>query len=247
MLLDSFDWITIPAGLFWMGTDLRVDNVAADSDWAKQVEVPQHEVYLPSYQISRFPVTNAQWAQFLAHTNYAWADLQKLWEHGLPEGQENHPITWVTWHDAIAFCDWAGVRLPTDAQWEKAARGTDKRLYPWGNQPPTAQLANYGNQVRHTTAVNAYPLGKSYYGIFDMAGNAWEWISTIWGTDTDRPDFAYPYQADDGRENLDDPTILRIVRGGGWKYTPDLIRCAYHDWNKPDTRGSGLGFRVVAA
>jgi len=247
MLLDSFDWITIPAGLFWMGTDLRVDNVAADSDWAKQVEVPQHEVYLPSYQISRFPVTNVQWAQFLADTYYPWADLQKLWEHGLPEGQENHPITWVTWHDAIAFCDWAGVRLPTDAQWEKAARGTDKRLYPWGNQPPTAQLANYGNQVRHTTAVNAYPQGKSYYGVFDMAANAWEWISTIWGTDTDRPDFAYPYQADDGRENLDDPTILRIVRGGGWKYTPDLIRCAYHDWNKPDTRGSGLGFRVVAA
>jgi len=247
MLLDSFDWITIPAGLFWMGTDLRVDNVAADSDWAKQVEVPQHEVYLPSYQISRFPVTNVQWAQFLADTYYPWADLQKLWEHGLPEGQENHPITWVTWHDAIAFCDWAGVRLPTDAQWEKAARGTDKRLYPWGNQPPTAQLANYGNQVRHTTAVNAYPQGKSYYGVFDMAGNAWEWISTIWGTDTDRPDFAYPYQADDGRENLDDPTTLRIVRGGGWKYTPDLIRCAYHDWNKPDTRGSGLGFRVVAA
>lgn len=247
MLLNNFDWVEIPSGLFWMGTDLEVDRVAANFDWAKQVELPQHQVFLPTYQIGRYPVTNAQWGEFLAHTNYAWADQDKLWQQGLPKGRENHPIVWVTWHDALAFCQWAGVRLPTEAEWEKAARGTDKRLYPWGNDKPTSQFANYGNQVGRTTAVNAYPKGTSYYGLWDMAGNTWEWTSTIWGTDAHNPEFKYPYESVDGRENLDKADILRVVRSGGWKYTPDLIRSAYRDWNKPHVRGSGLSFRVVVS
>lgn len=247
MLFNNFDWVEIPSGLFWMGTDLKVDPVAANSNWAKQVELPQHQIFLPTYQISRYPVTNAQWGQFLTQTAYPWPDQNKLWEHGLPKGQENHPIVWVTWHDAIAFCQWAGVRLPTEAEWEKAARGTDKRLYPWGNEEPTSQLANYHNQVGQSTAVNAYPQGISCYEVWDMAGNTWEWMSTIWGTDAYHPEFRYPYQSGDGRENLDRSDILRVVRSGGWKYTPDLIRSSYRDWNKPSFRGNGLSFRVVAA
>ncbi len=229
-----------------MGTDLKIDQVAANFDWAKQVEQPQHQIFLPTYKISRYPVTNAQWGQFLAHTDYNWADQDKLWKDGLPKGLENHPIVWVTWYDALAFCQWTGVRLPTEAEWEKAARGTDKRLYPWGNDQPTAQLANYDNQVGQTTPVDAYPQGTSYYGVWDMAGNTWEWTSTIWGTDAHNPEFSYPYQSEDGRETLDQPDILRVVRSGGWKYSPNLIRSAYRDWNKPHLRGSGLSFRVVA-
>ncbi|AUI69172.1 formylglycine-generating enzyme family protein [Beggiatoa leptomitoformis] len=244
-MFKQFDWVTIPAGVFWMGTDVATDTVAAQFAWAQQVEQPQHQVYLPDYRISRYPVTNAQWGVFLAQTDYTWADHDKLWLSGIPEGKEQHPVVWVTWQDAMAFCRWAGVSLPTDAEWEKAARGTDKRLYPWGNQAPDASLANFANQVGDTTAVTHYPAGKSPYGVFDMAGNTWEWISTVWGTDKDNPEFTLPYQVDDGRESLEDSQILRMVRAGGWKYDATLIRCAYRDWNKPQTRGSGLGFRVV--
>nr|VFJ48241.1 MAG: serine/threonine protein kinase [Candidatus Kentron sp. FW]VFJ53546.1 MAG: serine/threonine protein kinase [Candidatus Kentron sp. FW] len=244
----AFDWVDIPAGEFWMGTDLDKDSVAANDEWKAWVEKneqPQHQVALPGYRISRYPVTNRQWALFLHHGGYTWTDRDKLWTVGLPPGKLQHPVVWVTWHDALAFCEWAGVCLPSDAQWEKAARGTDRRLYPWGNQPPTPDLANYGRNEGDTTSVTHYPQGQSPYGVYDMAGNTWEWISTLWGTDKDNPEFTYPYRPDDGREDSGNTHMLRMVRGGGWKYSPDLIRIAYRDWNLPTVRGSALGFRVV--
>lgn len=242
----TFDWVTIPAGAFWMGTDLSRDAVAAASGWARKTELPQHEVDLPDYRISRTLVTNAQWEQFLQQSGYQWADREKLWHTGRPPGKATHPVVWVTWFDALAFCEWAGVRLPTEAEWEKAARGADQRLYPWGDQAPTPELANYDRQVGDTTPVEHYPQGRSFYGLFDMAGNVWEWTSTLWGTDKNDPEFTYPYRVDDGREALNRRDILRVVRSAGWKYPPDLIRCAARDWNPPHVRGSGLGFRVVA-
>jgi formylglycine-generating enzyme required for sulfatase activity len=244
-MICKIDWVTVPDGQFWIGTDMSVDQVAAGFAWAKQVEVPQHQIKLSEFRISRYPVTNSQWAYFLTQTGYDWADRDKLWQSGLPSGKEHHPVVWVTWQDALAFCRWAGVRLPTEAEWEKAARGTDRRLYPWGNQLPNSNMANFDKQVGDTTAVDCYPSGKSIYNVYDLAGNVWEWTSTIWGTDKNNPEFVYPYQADDGRESLDDPDILRVVRAGGWKYSADMIRCAYRDWNDPHVRGSGLGFRVV--
>lgn len=241
----EFDWVTIPAGPFWMGSDLAQDSVASTSNWARRTERPQHEVVLPSYQISRMLITNEQWAGFVQQSGYHWADKEKGWPAGFPEGKEKYPITWITWFDAQAFCDWAGVRLPTEAEWEKAARGLDKRLYPWGNQSPSPALANYGKQVGQTTPVDHYCAGRSYYGLFDMAGNTWEWTSTIWGHDKNNPEFTYPYQTNDGREDRTRLDVLRVVRSAGWKYTPDLIRCAARDWNRPQVRGSGLSFRVV--
>ena len=240
-----FDWVHIPKGSFLMGTDISVDKVAKNLDWAKKVEVPQHKVYLNDFYISRYPVTNAIWDIFLKQTDYKWADKDKLWDSGLPAGKEQHPVTWVTWFDALAFCEWAGVRLPTEAEWEKTARGIDGRLYPWGNEEPTSKLANYNKHEGDTTEVNHYVDGKSPYDVYDLSGNTWEWTSSIWGTDADNPEFLYPYKADDGRENLDDNQILRVVRAGGWKYSADLIRASQRDWNKPNVRGSALGFRVA--
>ena len=246
MVLNIFEWVEIPEGDVLLGSDLLVDKVASNFDWARRFEVPQHFVNLSSFQISRYPITNSQWEQFLTSTHYDWNFRSKLWHAGIPIGKENHPVVWVTWHDTIAFCEWAKVRLPTEAEWEKAACGPNKNLYPWGNLPPSDEFANYARQVGDTTPVDHYPKGKSDYGVFDMAGNTWEWTSTIWGTQTESPEFKYPYQKNDGRENLNDPNIMRVVKAGGWKYSSDLIRCAYRDWNKPDTKGSGLGFRVVA-
>nr|VFK17354.1 MAG: Formylglycine-generating enzyme, required for sulfatase activity, contains SUMF1/FGE domain [Candidatus Kentron sp. LPFa] len=244
----GFDWVDIPVGPFRMGTDPNQDAIAADDRWkawVEKTEQPQHQVYLPAYRISRYPVTNQQWALFLRHGGYTWADRDKLWATGLPSGKLEHPVVWVTWRDALAFCEWAEVQLPSDAQWEKAARGADKRLYPWGNRPPTPDLANYEKNEGDTTAVTHYPKGQSPYGVYDMAGNTWEWISTLWGADKDDPEFVHPYRPDDGREDLANTDMLRTVRGGGWKYSSDLIRVACRDWNPPSVRGSALGFRVV--
>ena len=246
--IPTIDWVTIPAGTFLMGTDLTQDRVAASApwrDWVNRTEMPQHRLHMPSFQISRYPITNTEWGQFLQQSGYHWAEQQRLWQNGLPAGKANHPVVWVTWYDAKAFCDWAGVRLPSDAEWERAARGDDGRLYPWGNSEPTAERANYAEQVGDTTPVDHYPAGVSPYGVFDLAGNTWEWLSTLWGYDKDHPEFGYPYRADDGRESTAPTDRLRMVRGGGWRYSGDLIRAAYRDWNRAAMRGSGLGFRVV--
>ncbi|MCP4104152.1 MAG: formylglycine-generating enzyme family protein [Desulfobacteraceae bacterium] len=242
----DFDWVSIPSGTFLMGTDLSQDKAGADWDWARKTELPQHEVFLPDYRISRFMITNEQWALFLQQSGWQWTDRDRLWQDGLPRGREKHPVVWVTWYDAQAFCDWAGVRLPTEAEWEKAARGTDSRVYPWGNQKPSPELANYENNVGDTNRVDHYPQGKSYFDLSDMAGNALEWTSTVWGEDKDNPEFVYPYHPGDGREDPGRTDVLRVVRSGGWRYSAEMIRSAYRDWNRPGMRGSCLGFRVVA-
>ncbi|MFA7241291.1 MAG: SUMF1/EgtB/PvdO family nonheme iron enzyme [Sulfuricellaceae bacterium] len=241
----TFDWVAIPSGPFRMGTDLTQDPIAAHSDWAGKTELPQHEVELAEYRITRTLVTNEQWGCFLSETGYPWADRDKLWQDGLPPAKRTHPVVWVTWFDAMAFCTWAGVDLPSEAEWEKAARGTDARLYPWGNHAPSLALANFGLLVGDTTPVDRYPLGCSYYGLHDMAGNVWEWTGTVWGVEKNSPEFIYPYRADDGREDRLRKDVLRVVRSAGWKYSPELIRAAARDWNLPTVRGSGLGFRVV--
>ncbi len=231
----AFDWVTVPAGEFLMGSDKKKDKLAYDN------ETPQHTLHLPEYRIVRVPVTVVQFAQFVQATGSqipATLDVQK---------KANHPVTNVSWHDALVFCRWAGVRLPTEAEWEKAARGTDGRIWPWGNAQPNNGLCNFDQTVGDTTPVGRYPDGKSQYGLLDVAGNVWEWTSNLWGKDVSTPEFGYPYDPKDGRENLSAPdTVLRVLRGGSFGDVLQDVRCAFRYWDYPDSPGGDVGFRVVS-
>ncbi|MFZ4660145.1 MAG: SUMF1/EgtB/PvdO family nonheme iron enzyme [Caldilineaceae bacterium] len=214
----AFDWVTIPAGKFLMG-----DGAA------------QHTVDLPTYRIARYPVTNAEYKRFVDAKGY---QPPSHWEkEQIPSGKENHPVVYVSWQDAMAFCEWAGVRLPSEAEWEKAARGTDGRTYPWGNEPPNKERCNFNLDVGDTTPVGNYPKGKSFYGVLEMAGNVWEWTSSLYKN--------YPYKPDDGRE---DPAAVdrRVVRGGSFDDLQFNVRSAARYLSDVANRNLVVGFRVVA-
>jgi formylglycine-generating enzyme required for sulfatase activity len=252
-----FDWVTIQAGEFWMGSARN-----QDPDARNFVNEERHSVYLPEYRIAKVPVTVDQFQRFINSTRYkttaekvGWArDLAKglkrddwppkqgaYWEH--PHGpdsnvQEDHPVTCISWYDAVEFCKWAGVRLPTEAEWEKAA-GWDpenevKYIYPWSNDPPDKNRCNFDMQVGDTTSVYRYPPAAN--GLFDMAGNVWEWTSSLYKQ--------YPYEADD-RENLE-ATGERVLRGGSFYQKAKYVRCTYRNRHRPDAKVSDYGFRVCA-
>jgi serine/threonine-protein kinase len=231
----EFDWVSIPAGEFLMGSDKARDRQAHDS------ELPQHSVRLPEFRIARVPVTNAQYVAFVQATGRV---APEHWKDGkIPQGKEQHPVVNVSRHDACALCAWASevtetpVRLPSEAEWEKAARGTDGRIWPWGNKPPTKELCNFNNNVKDTTPVGAYPRGAGPYGVLDMAGNVWEWTGSLYEP--------YPYDAADGRE---DPEAagLHTLRGGSFVGYDVYVRCAYRDYYFPGDGYDFIGFRVVS-
>jgi serine/threonine-protein kinase len=240
------EMILIPAGKFLMGSDPRKDADALEN------ERPQHRLYLPDYHITRTPVTNAQYLAFVQAARYR---QPVHWEDGKPpQGMENHPVVHVSWHDARAYCRWltqiTGRRysLPSEAEWEKAARGADGRIYPWGDDPPDESRCNFADPERGPTPVGAYsPQGDSPYGCADVAGNVWEWTGSLWGRAEDKPDFGYPYDADDGREDLDArKEALPVVRGGSFSITGTSARCAHRYWCYPDGDWHLEGFRVVS-
>ena len=237
--------VYIPAGPFLMGSDPKKDQ------HAQADEQPQHRAYVEEYHIGRHPVTNAQYATFVKATNHR---APEHWKNGdIPPGKKDHPVVYVSWSDAMAFCKWLSqmtgqsFRLPTEAEWEKAARGSDGRLYPWGDGQPTADLCNFKATGDDTTPVGQYsPQGDSPYGCTDMAGNVWEWTQSLWGSNRDTPDFAYPYNPDDGRENAEaSPNELRVWRGGAFLSPWELVRCASRNKFTPNLRDRYLGFRVV--
>ena len=156
-----------------------------------------------------------------------------------------HPVTCVSWTDALAFCAWAGVQIPSEAEWEKAARGTDGRIYPWGNEAPDGTRCNFDVDGGDTTALGSYPLGASTYGVLDMAGNVWEWTRSAWGKHWDMPDFAYPYNARDGREDLSRTDLRRVLRGGSWHNGANHVRSALRYRGSPDNCSCDVGFRVA--
>jgi formylglycine-generating enzyme required for sulfatase activity len=224
--------VRVPPGPFLMGSDEDQDPQAHG------VELPQHEMYVPGYWIGRYPVTVAQFRAFVEESGYE-VDERSL------DDPDDHPVRYVSWHDARAYCHWLSeetgltVRLPSEAEWEKAARGTDGRIYPWGDERPTDDLCNYGNSKRGTTPVGRYlPLGGSPYGCADMAGNVWEWTRSLYDS--------YPYDPSDGREDpeSDGP---RILRGGAFFSLAGVVRCAYRPWNVPINRNRDLGVRVVVS
>ena len=254
-------FVEIQEGPFLMGSDKEQDQDAYED------ESPRHTVHLPSYYISRYPVNVAQFRAFIQQSGY---QPQGSWEQ---YGEfENHPVVSVTWYDAVEYCQWLTkkfkvwegmpepisstirdqgwqVRLPTEAEWENAARGTDGRRFPWGDAPASTDKANYGDTgIGSTSAVGCFPGGGSPYGCQDMAGNVWEWTHTLWETDIAKKTFKYPYNLDDGRENESAGSkSMRVLRGGSFYDPVRSLRCAYRFRLSPDLRDRDIGFRVVVA
>jgi formylglycine-generating enzyme required for sulfatase activity len=250
----AFDWVEIPAGEFTMGSDPQQDSLA-DS-----VEQPQHSEFVDTFWIARTEVTVAQFAAFVEATGYQttseeagssytwtgseWKDVAGAsWRAPRGPGssvddKQDHPVTHISWDDAQAFSRWAGVRLPTEAEWEKACRSTDSRIYPWGINGPDKSRANYNMNVGDTTAVGSFPAGKSPYGLLDMSGNVWEWTQTKWRSNYDTP-----------ADNSPQGDAARVVRGGSFVDFERGVRCAarYSHFNSPNYRGADGAFRVVVS
>jgi formylglycine-generating enzyme required for sulfatase activity len=270
--LAGMQFCYVPAGPFWMGDD-------ADDD-AK----PMHQVELPAYWIARHPVTVAQWREYVTASGQQPGATDRLHRAG------NTPAIGISWREALAFCHWLSTRwanhlplgwqvaLPSEAEWEKAARGglhvpaspciatlngaasaalshlrenpQPQRDYPWDSLEKDGwrdDCANVGNEIGATSAIGAYPQGRSPVGCEDLSGNVWEWTRSLWGEDWQTAAFAYPYRPDDtAREMLSaDDSVLRVVRGGGWDDPRFAARCAYRYGSPPDDRNDLLGFRVV--
>jgi len=239
----------VPAGPFLMGTsEEQAAALKERFDWAKDFdftnEYPQHTVTLPAFEIGRFPVTNAEYAEFVRATGY---DTPQHWRGGtFPEELADHPVVYVTWRDAMAYVAWLRectgqpYCLPTEAAREKAARGTEGLLWPWGDAWDLTRCnMKLGRPGSTTTPVGQYTSagGDSPYGCADMAGNVYEWCSSLLES--------YPYQGDDGRENPE-AKGYRILRGGSWRNdNPAYVRCAYRRWYGPDYGGDTIGFRVA--
>ena len=232
----------IPAGEFTMGSDTGPED-----------QRPQHRVLLAAYSIDRFPVTNIYFAEFLNAVGPYGQAGERLFDVDDPDarihpvggkwtadrGFEIHPVVEVPWAGARDYCKWRGKRLPTEAEWEKAARGTDARRYPWGNAAPDASRARFAAGWNETTPVSMLLQGASPFGVYDLAGNAWEWVSSIY-----RP---YPYRADDGRE---EPAAgpVRGTRGGGHDSPAGEITTTQRGRNLSRNPRSGhhnIGFRCA--
>jgi formylglycine-generating enzyme required for sulfatase activity len=241
------EMILIPAGEFIMGSDKKVDRNAY------QAEFPQRRVYLKAYEIDKFEVTTVQFLKFvLAHDMPPLIDWQ--YDGGnFQETMSSHPVMHVSWDEANAYCRWAGKRLPTEAEWEKAARGEDGRIYPWGNQMAGLSRANYGRTglsgpVRDRPerlllyppiiSVDKYDNAVSPYGVFQMSGNVAEWVA-------DWFDRTYYATAPDKDPMGPEKGTQRSFRGGSWIDSTPSVRAAQRNGTDPNTRMNWLGFRCA--
>jgi formylglycine-generating enzyme required for sulfatase activity len=211
-----------------LGSDTHLDS------WALPAEMPAQPVDVLPYRIARYPITNDQYGIFVAAAGHP---PPPHWPDGcVPQERCNHPVVNVSWYDALAFCGWANVALPSEPQWELAARGVDGRLWPWGSERPTALRCNFALRVAGTTPVGMFGDGASPYGVLDMAGNVWEWTWSLY-----RP---YPYIGSDGREDAQ-ATGLRVVRGGCYDSPARHVRCACRVGINPSYGYDDVGLRVV--
>ncbi|ULA66113.1 MAG: FGE-sulfatase domain-containing protein [Nitrospira sp.] len=221
----------IPEGVFRMG---------ADGTDALEDEKPQHEVWIDQFEIDRHEVTTGHYAEFLVSTK---RPVPWQWESVDLSQHHDRPVIGVSWFDAAAYCEWRGKRLPTEAEWEKAARGIDGRLFPWGNQSPREESANFGLGARFSysqvlASVERYEQGRSPYGLYQMAGNAGEWVADWYGAN---------YYEIGSRNNPAGPDVglFRVVRGGSWSDLPKYLLTYGRFKLPPDTRNSYTGFRCV--
>jgi formylglycine-generating enzyme required for sulfatase activity len=231
---DGAVMVYVPAGEFWMGSD-DGDPVAFND------EKPRHKVYVNAFWIDQTEVTNAQYKKCVDASACSLpekfrSDLRDT-NYGNPEFSDC-PVVYVTWHQARQYAEWVGGRLPTEAEWEYAARGSSGYIYPWDNDPPNDSLLNYDDSIAGTTPVGSYPDGASWCGALDMAGNVLEWTSSL-----NEP---YPYDATDGRE-APEAKGLRVMRGGAFSFAAKYVRCAFRSVSSPNYRNYFIGFRVVAS
>ena len=262
--VDGSQMIYVPAGRFKMG-----------SNDGSSREKPAHDVHVDAFYISKSEITNRQFKKFV-DVNPEWHKGRidgklhngwylKHWEgDSYPSDKADHPVVYVSWFAAKAYCEWAGGRLPTEAEWEKAARGADGRTYPWGSlwDRSKCNSASYwakkdlldsdawkkwweaeGKNVRWATMkVGSFPTGASPYGVQDMAGNVWEWCSS--------KRESYPYRADDGREDLSDTASSRVLRGGSFSLgllASDCRAALRFSYTPTGCYGGGFGFRLCVS
>ncbi len=231
---DGMVLMYVPAGEFRMGSS------DADRD-AQSDEQPQHTVYLDAFWIDRTEVTNAMYAKCVAAgaCEPPWSRNSYTFHayYGDPRF-DNYPAAWMNWPAAKAYCEWAGRRLPTEAEWEKAARGTDGRLYPWGNTAPNSQLLNFSANLGDTTEVGSYPAGASPYGALDMAGNLWEWVADWYDND-------YYARSSSTNPPGPEPQAYHSCRGGSWNNTASYIRAAFRGNDDPGKCDGLTGIRCA--
>jgi formylglycine-generating enzyme required for sulfatase activity len=271
------EMVLIEAGWFEMGsTKEQMDaayqlgkkyNKDTKRAWFKS-EKPQHRVWVDAYYIDKTEVTNREYRQFMEASGYerkeywsaeGWKFIQqkkitepRYWSN--PEfNQPNQPVIGISWYEAEAYASWAGKKLPTEAQWEKAARGNDKRKYAWGNEAADGSRANYcdakcvynwkdksaNDGHNYTSPVGSYEAGKSPDGIYDLTGNVWEWVRDWYDAD-------YYSQSPERNPVNDKKSTHRVLRGGGWGNILALVRSAYRNRASPITRSGDVGFRCVA-
>lgn len=254
--VDQMIQIYIPEGEFIMGSD-DVEAQIILGNGRAYPEIPVNTVYLDSYWIDKYEVTNQQYALCVAagvcDPPYLNKSETRPSYYDNPE-YANYPVIYVNWYMAKTYCEWTGRRLLTEAEWEKASRSTDGRKYPWGNDAPTGENANFcdtncprtianhnfDDGYADTAPVGSYPAGASPYGVMDMSGNVWEWTNTIINP--------YPYDAEDGRENSD-PTLWveRVWRGGPWSNGYWWIRSSVRYRSIPSYWYVNLGIRCGAS
>ena len=252
--IDQMVQVYVPAGEFIMGSDDVEAKVKLEGGRAYP-EIPLHTNYTDGYWIDKYEVTTSQYALCVdagvCQHPYKTSSETRPSYYGDPE-YADYPVIWVSWYMATQYCDWAGRRLPTEAEWEKASRGTDGRKYPWGNDPVSGERANFcdtncpreianhnfDDGYADTSPVGNYPAGASPYGAMDMSGNVWEWTSSIIEP--------YPYDPNDGRE---DPDVYkeRVWRGGPWSNGYWWLRSSVRYRSIPSYWYVNLGFRCASS
>ena len=219
--VDDPNMVYVPGGEFAFGYDGGPED-----------QSPAQTLTVDSFNIDKYPVTNAEYRLFVDDTGHR---LPRHWKDGeIPAGKEDHPVVWVSWEDASAYAEWAGKRLPTEAEWEKAARGEQGSLYPWGEAFDIANCNSREAGVGDTTAVGSYAGGESGYGALDMSGNVWEWTSDWY--DAYRGSV---YSLDRYGETY------KVLRGGSWFDGSDMVSAVARNSGKPTFTFSTIGFRCA--
>lgn len=238
---DGATMIVVPAGSFPMGVP------DGDRDGGRD-EYPRHDVFVDAFAIDKFEVTNGLYLAFVKSAGHRVPQNPKnptrnLWQgDSITESLVDRPVINVDWFDADAYCTWAGKRLPTEAEWEKAAKGTSDRRFPWGNVEPTAKHLNYNQRwigEKTLMPVGSYEAGKSPFGVYDMAGNVWEWVN-------DWYDAQYYEKSPKKNPKGPDAGVKKVIRGAGWQNETPTVRIFTRVESDPMGRNESTGFRCAA-